>query len=263
MCKCDIMAKKIIGGCYSHRPWVLKLWRSKIRSRFNIPQRARQFPGDKQPLRTFVKMSGALAKGIRIELLSIIWMLVEATVSIAAGIAACSALLTAFGIDSVIELITAGVLLWRLSKEAVSNDAPATARAERFARWVVALALGLLCLYVLATSLYGLYAHILPGHSPTGILISLAAVVGMPWLAGQKKRIAQEINSKALTGDAACSIVCAYMAGTVLLGLVLNYLFHWWWAEHIAGLLFLYWLVKETKEAFDTLRKKQVSCGCC
>ena len=210
-----------------------------------------------------MNMQKPLFQGIRIEIISIIWMVVEAIVSIAAGIAACSALLTAFGIDSVIELVTAGTLLWRLYKEVGNNNVQEVAKAERVAHWVVAIALALLCLYVLGTSLYGLIAHVQPENSIPGIAISLLAVIGMPYLASQKKRIAKEINSKALAGDAACSIVCAYMAGCVLVGLVLNYLFHWWWAEHVAGLLFLYWLFKETKEAFETVQKKQHSCGCC
>ena len=189
-------------------------------------------------------------------------MVIEAIVAITVGIAARSALLTAFGIDSIIELITAGTLIWRLSKEK-GSDATEVARSERMAHWVVAIALALLCLYVLAASCYGLYVHQQPENSTAGIVISLIAVVGMPYLAYQKRVIAKEISSKALAGDAACSIVCAYMAGAVLAGLLLNYLFHWWWAEHVAGLLFLYWLLKETKEAFDVVRKKQTSCGCC
>lgn len=208
-------------------------------------------------------MQKALNKGIQIEVVSIVWMVAEAVVSIASGIAAGSALLTAFGIDSVIELVSAGALVWRLNKEAKHTNAQEAAKAERAAHWVVAVSLGLLCLYVLGASLYGLAAHLQPENSVPGIVISLIAVIGMPYLAWQKKRIAKEINSRALAGDAACSIVCAYMAGCVLAGLVLNNLFHWWWAEHIAGMLFLYWLFKETKEAFDILRKKEPSCGCC
>jgi divalent metal cation (Fe/Co/Zn/Cd) transporter len=184
-------------------------------------------------------MQKPLIKGIQIETISIVWMVIEAIVSIGAGIAACSALLTAFGIDSVIELVTAGALIWRLYKEVGNNDIQEVAKAERVAHWVVAIALALLCLYVLGTSLYGLVGHIQPENSIPGIGISLLAVIGMPFLAWQKKRIAKEINSPALAGDAACSIVCAYMAGTVLVGLVPNYLFRWWWAEHVAGLLFL------------------------
>ncbi len=206
-------------------------------------------------------MNGIVRKGIRIETISIIWMIIEALVSIIAGVAAASMLLTAFGIDSIIELISAGALLWRLQTESEGASLHKVERAERLAQWVVAIALGLLCCYVLVTSVYGIIVHIRPDNSLAGIIVSLIAVVGMPYLAKRKKNIAGEIGSKALEGDAACSIVCAYMAGTVLVGLGLNLLFQWWWAEYIAALLFLYWLFQETREAFMMLRKKSV-CRC-
>ena len=113
-----------------------------------------------------------LIKGIQIEVISIVWMVAEAIASIVAGIAAGSALLTAFGIDSVIELVTAGVLVWRLYKEVGSNDVHKVVKAERIAHWVVVIALALLCLYVLGTSLYGLYYHIQPENSIPGIAIT-------------------------------------------------------------------------------------------
>lgn len=79
----------------------------------------------------------------------------------------------------------------------------------------------------------------------------------MPWFAMTKRRIAENIHSGALQGDATNSLTCAYMAGTVLLGLALNALFHWWWAEHIAALLFLVWLVRETRETLEKARNGQ------
>jgi divalent metal cation (Fe/Co/Zn/Cd) transporter len=197
-----------------------------------------------------------LHSGVRIEIVTVIWMTIEAVVSIGAGILASSALLTAFGIDSVIELMTGGVLLWRLQVEAQGSHRAHVVQAERRAHWIVAMALALLCLYVLATSIYGLIGYVVPESSFAGIGISLLAVLGMPFLAQEKKRVAKAINSKALAGDEACSIVCAYLAGTVLVGLLLNTLFQWWWAEHVAGLFFLYWLFGETKEAFEEIRKR-------
>lgn len=193
-------------------------------------------------------------KGIRIEVFTILWMVVEAAVSIGAGILAGSALLTAFGIDSVIELVSGGILLWRLRVEARGNDTEQIERAERQAAWVVGVSLALLCLYVLVTALYGLLTGARPEASPVGIAISAAAVLVMPWLAVTKRRIAEHLHSGALRGDAASSMSCAYMAGTVLVGLVLNTLVHWWWAEDIAALLFLFWLVQETREALQEAR---------
>jgi divalent metal cation (Fe/Co/Zn/Cd) transporter len=193
-------------------------------------------------------------KGIRIEVFTILWMVVEAAVSIGAGILAGSALLTAFGIDSVIELVSGGILLWRLRVEARGNDTEKIERAERQAAGVVGVSLALLCLYVLVTALYGLLTRAKPESSPAGIAIAAAAVLVMPWLAVTKRRMAAHLHSGALRADAASSMTCAYMAGTVLVGLVLNTLVHWWWAEDIAALLFLFWLVQETREALEEAR---------
>jgi divalent metal cation (Fe/Co/Zn/Cd) transporter len=182
-------------------------------------------------------------------------MVIEAAVSLGAGIVAGSILLTAFGIDSVIELISGSILLWRLSTEANGGDAERVERAEQKAAWVVAITLGLLCLYVLVSAIYGLATQSKPESSPVGIGISLAAVLVMPYLAFSKRRIARRIGSDALRGDAAESLTCGYMAGTVLVGLLLNAVFHWWWAEDLAALGFLFWLLGETREALEEARE--------
>lgn len=192
--------------------------------------------------------------GIRIEIISIIWMIIEMAVSIGAGIAAKSILLTAFGIDSLIELISGGILLWRLHTESRGGDVERVEQAEHRAEWIVAVTLAFLCVYVFVSAVYGLIAHSKPESTLLGIGISAAAVLIMPYLAFVKRRISNQIHSEALAGDAVESITCAYMAGTVLIGLALNALFGWWWAEHIAALLFLVWLARETREAFEEAR---------
>lgn len=192
--------------------------------------------------------------GVRIETFTIIWMVIEAIVSIGAGIIAGSALLTAFGLDSVIELISGAILLWRLLVEANSGDIERVERSEHRAAWVVGISLALLCLYVFLTAIYGLVTHAKPESSPVGIAISIAAVLVMPWLAVTKRRIAKRIDSGALRGDAASSLTCGYMAAAVLVGLALNALFHWWWAEDLAALVFLFWLFQETREALEEAR---------
>jgi divalent metal cation (Fe/Co/Zn/Cd) transporter len=191
---------------------------------------------------------------VRIEIFTLIWMIVEAVVSVVAGVVAGSLLLTAFGIDSVIELISGAILLWRLSVEARGGNAERVERAEGRAAWVVAAALALLCLYVLASAIYGLVARAKPESSPVGIAVSAAAVVVMPWLAWTKRRLAVRLDSGALRGDAASSLTCGYMAATVLVGLVLNALLGWWWAEDAAALVFLFWLAGETREALEEAR---------
>lgn len=194
-------------------------------------------------------------RGVRIEVITVIWMVIEAAVSIGAGIVAHSILLIAFGIDSIIELISGGVLLWRLSAEAAGGDVERVEHIEHRAAWLVAVTLALLCVYVLGTSIYGLVTQAKPESSLVGIAVSLAAVVIMPWLGISKRRIAGRIDSDALRGDAAETFTCAYMAATVLVGLALNALFHWWWAEYIAALVFLFWLVGETREAIEEARE--------
>src|SRR5438132_13530580 len=110
-------------------------------------------------------------------------MTVEAIVSIGAGLLARSLLLTAFGLDSVIELITGSILLWRLRVEARGASPEGVEAAERRAQLVTVVALVLLCLYVLATAGVDLLGVTRSEGSTIGILISLAAVVVMPWLA--------------------------------------------------------------------------------
>jgi divalent metal cation (Fe/Co/Zn/Cd) transporter len=194
--------------------------------------------------------------GVRIEYFTVAWMVVEAVVSIGAGVLAGSLLLVAFGLDSVIELVSGGILLWRLRVEARGSTLERVERAERRAAWVVAVSLALLCLYVLVSAGYGLLTQGKPDSSPVGIAIALAAVLVMPGLGIAKRRIAARIDSGALRGDAASSFTCGYMAATVLVGLVLNALFHWWWAEDVAALVFLVWLGLETREALEEARER-------
>jgi divalent metal cation (Fe/Co/Zn/Cd) transporter len=189
--------------------------------------------------------------GIRIEVLTVIWMVIEGVVSIGAGIIAGSALLVAFGIDSVIELVSGATLLWRLNVEAHGGDRERVERAERRAAWIVAVLLALLCLYVPVTAIYGLVTRAQPEGSLVGIVIAAAAAILMPWLGIAKRRLAADLDSGALRGDAASSFTCGYMAAAVLVGVGLNALFHWWWVEPVASLVFLFWLVGETREAFE------------
>ncbi len=193
--------------------------------------------------------------GIRVEVFTVLWMIVEAAVSIGAGVRASSALLVAFGVDSVIELVSGAILLWRLSVEARGETTEQVERAEHRAAWVVAVSLALLCVYVLATAVYGLLARSHPDSSLSGMAISIAALVVMPGLGLTKRRLATRLDSAALRGDADSAFTCGYMAGAVLLGVGANGLFHWWWAEDVASLLFLFWLVGETREALEEARE--------
>jgi divalent metal cation (Fe/Co/Zn/Cd) transporter len=189
-------------------------------------------------------------------------MLVEAAVAIGAGIAAHSVLLLAFGIDSVIELASGAILLWRLATEARGDSLERVEWAERLASWGVGIALVLLCVYVLASGIAGLLVHNQPERSPIGIGLAVAALLVMPLLAQRKRMLAERLSSPALRGDAACSITCAYMAATLLFGLALNALFGWWWADSLAALALLVWLVPEARETLESARAGRGGCAC-
>ncbi len=200
--------------------------------------------------------------GVRVEMVTVVWMVIEAVVAIGAGVLAASVLLTAFGIDSVIELVTGGALLWRLATEARGGDLARVERAENRAAWVTGIGLVALCLYVVASVAFGLLTHSKPEGSPVGIGLSIAALVIMPILAWRKRTIAARIDSAALRGDAACSLTCAYMAGALLVGLALNAAFQWWWADSVAALGLLYWLIPEAREALEGARAGRGGCSC-
>jgi divalent metal cation (Fe/Co/Zn/Cd) transporter len=203
-----------------------------------------------------------LRAGVRIELVTIVWMLAEMAVALAAGLIAGSVLLVAFGVDSLIELVTGGVLLWRLAAEARNGSLKRVERVERRAAWVTAVALALLCAYVLVSAGLGLARSAHPTESPLGIGVAGAAVVVMPLLALIKRRLAHRLGSAALRGDAACSVTCAYMASTVIIGLALNAALGWWWADSVAALALLYWLGRETCEALRAARAGSSGCSC-
>lgn len=202
-----------------------------------------------------------LKQALFIETITIAWMVVEGAVSLTAGIRASSVSLIAFGIDSLIELISAGFLLWRLQVEFQSKSGEAD-RAERIAGWGTAGALTALCLYIVAEAIMG-FMHQTPSEaSPIGIVIAVAAVLLMPWLAARKRKLAVELPSSALRADAACSITCAYLAAALLVGLVITAATGWWWIDTVITLLFLYWLIPETLEAIEGARSGRISCQC-
>ena len=191
-----------------------------------------------------ISRAAAVNRGVRLEVVTIAWMLVEAAVALGAGIVARSVLLTAFGADSVIELLS-GIALYRRLRGR-STEAAATR--------VSAILLVALCVYVLLSSAVGLVLRVVPEGSITGIAIAAAAVVAMPLLARAKGRVNQVLDSPSLRADIAESISCAYLAAVTLAGLAVSLLTGWWWAQYAAALLLLIWLVPESREALDGWR---------
>lgn len=205
---------------------------------------------------------GQVRIGVWIEVVSLLWMVIEASVAIGVGFATHSVSLQGFGIDSVIELLTGGVLLWRLSLEQRGGSLQAVEQAERRAAWVVALSLFALALYIVGDSVYSLLTKSHAESSSLGIGLAIAAAIIMPLLWQSKLRVARRIGSAALKADAACSVTCAYMSFALLVGLLLNAIFGWWWADSLAALALVYFIVQEGREALHEARTGE-TCTCC
>jgi divalent metal cation (Fe/Co/Zn/Cd) transporter len=196
----------------------------------------------------------AVRAGLRLEILTVAWMAAEAVLAIGAGIAARSVLLTAFGFDSVIELLSGVTLLWRLSSETRGGGASGMERIERRATVISAALLVVLSAYLVLVGLGGLVARLHPAGSALGVAVAAAAVLVMPILAWRKRRVNAALGSAALRADIAETITCAYMAAATLAGAGLNLLFGLWWAEYAAALALLVFVVLETREAVEAAR---------
>jgi divalent metal cation (Fe/Co/Zn/Cd) transporter len=197
--------------------------------------------------------SRVLHKALRLEIVTILWMVIEAGASIVAGIGARSLLLVAFGIDSGIELISGIVLFWRLKTESVGGLAgvETSEKIERKASRIGGWLLYLLSAYVIIQAAYGLISHHSADKSWLGIAIAIVAAGGMPFLAKAKLRIADQIGSRALRADAMETLTCGYLAWVLLAGLLTNAFVHWWWIDSVASLAIVPLLLREAKEALS------------
>ena len=201
-----------------------------------------------------VTRAAAVRRGVRLEVVTVGWMVAEAVIAIGAGIAAKSVLLTAFGFDAVVELLSGIVLLQLLATEAGGADIGRVERLERTTTRISAGLLVLLCAYVVLTSIAGLVTGLRPDASAVGLGVAAVALIAMPLLARAKRGVNHVINSTSLRADIAETVTCAYLAAITLAGLGLSTLFGWWWAQYIAALALLIWLVPETREAVEAAR---------
>ena len=198
--------------------------------------------------------AGQVRLGIWIELVAIAWMVIEAVVALSIGFATRSVSLQGFGLDSIVELVAGGVLLWRLLVEQRGDSITHIEAAERRAAWVTAISLFALAIYIVADGAFALVSRTQPEASWWGVGLAIAAAIIMPLLWQGKLRVAKQIKSAALKADAACSVTCAYMSAVLLVGLLLNRFLGWWWADPVAGLALVFFLVREGREAFHEAR---------
>lgn len=185
-----------------------------------------------------------------LEWFTIAWMLVEAVVAIGAAAAASSLLLLAFGIDSLIELASAGVLVWRLSVE-LRHGGKFSEEIERRASRIAGGLLFGLSGYVVAAAAWGLWRHHEASFSAPGLAILLAAIPVMYVLSKRKLALAEKLGSGALRADAFEAIACGWLSFAVVVGLLAQLALAAWWVDSVASLAIAYFLVKEGREAWE------------
>jgi divalent metal cation (Fe/Co/Zn/Cd) transporter len=185
--------------------------------------------------------------------LSLAWMTVEGAVAITAGVVASSIALVGFGLDSAIEGFASLVIVWRFTGRRLFSSV-----AEQRAQRLVAVQFFLLAPYVAFESVRGLASGERPDASWVGIGLAISSVILMPLLGTAKQRLADQLGSAATKGEGRQNMLCAYLAGALLLGLLGNALAGAWWLDPGVGLLIAAVAVKEGREAW-----RGEGCACC
>lgn len=175
--------------------------------------------------------------------ITIAYNLIEAVVAIAAGSIASSAALVGFGLDSTIEVLSAAAVAWQFTRRDPERWEKPTLR-------VIAIAFFALAVYVTATSVLALVTAERPEHSTIGIVLTAVSVVVMPFLSFAERRAGREAGSATAVADSKQTLICTYLSAAVLVGLVANSLFGWWWADAVAGLVIAAFAVREGVEAW-------------
>src|ERR1039457_3964422 len=189
-----------------------------------------------------IDRASAVRRGKRLEYATVAYNSVEALIGIGAGLVAGSIALAGFGFDSVIEVTSGAVLLWRLRADV---DPARREHGEAVSVRIVGICFFVLALYIAYDSVRMLLLRESPERSLPGIVLAIASLVVMPILARAKRRVARMIASNALAADARETELCMYLSAILLGGLILNATFDWWWADPAAGLLMIPIIVRE------------------
>jgi divalent metal cation (Fe/Co/Zn/Cd) transporter len=183
-----------------------------------------------------------LRRGRRLEVFTVAWNSAEGVISIAFALLAGSVALIGFGIDSLIEMSSGLVLLWRLQTR---RDMESAERAETIALRLVGFSFIALALYIAFESVSALWRQDPPAASLGGIVIAVLSLIVMPILARAKRRVAAAIDSRALHADSIQTDICMVLSAILLLGLGLNAALGWWWADPVAGVAMVPLIARE------------------
>lgn len=196
-----------------------------------------------------------LRRGVRLAIATISYNGLEGIIAIAAGLNAGSVALTGFGVDSIVEVTSAVIVGWRLHHELIASavdDAGRAAKIERRAARAAGALLLLLAAYLVMDAGRRLAGYgERPDTSTLGLILTLVSMLLMPLLAMAKLRTAGALGSRALRADAYETIACVWLSVTTFAGLAVNALLGWWWADPIAALLLVPFIVREGWEAWN------------
>ncbi|HEY9502277.1 MAG TPA: cation transporter [Pyrinomonadaceae bacterium] len=181
-------------------------------------------------------------RGRYLEYFTIGYNSLEGLIAVAAGLLAGSIALVGFGFDSLIEVTSGAVLLWRLHADL---DEERRERVEAISLRIVGACFVLLAIYVSYDSVKSLITREAPQESIVGIVLAAASLIVMPLLVRAKRKVARGIKSAALMADSKQTELCTYLSAILLAGLLLNALLGWWWADPVAALVMVPIIVKE------------------
>jgi divalent metal cation (Fe/Co/Zn/Cd) transporter len=201
------------------------------------------------PTKPAVDRGPLIRAALRLEWLTIGWMVIEAVVATAAGIASGSLVLVAFGLDSVIELISAGVLMWRLAVELRDGHA-FSENAERIAGRIGGALLMTLAAYVVIAAGWNLWAGHAEAFSWPGFIVTLLAIPIMRYLARRKIALADQLGSRALRADAMEAVTCGWLSVVAVVSLGAQAVSGVWWIDSVGSLAIVWLLVREGREAW-------------
>jgi cation diffusion facilitator family transporter len=185
-------------------------------------------------------------RGRWLEYFTIGYNSLEGLIAVGAGLMAGSIALVGFGFDSLIEVTSGTVLLWRLRADV---DEARRERVEAISLRIVGVCFVVLAVYVTYDSVKSLIKREAPEESLVGIILAAVSLVVMPLLVRAKRNVARGINSGALMADSKQTELCTYLSAILLGGLLLNALLGWWWADPVAALIMVPIIVKEGIEA--------------
>ncbi len=194
--------------------------------------------------------SRLIKKALLLSYLTVGYNIVEGTVSIFAGVLAGSIALVGFGLDSFVESLSGGVMVWRFRNYGKMSEEEEE-RIEKRAIKLIAFTFFILGVYVLYESFKKLYLREIPEPSLLGIIIALVSIITMPLLFYMKYKTGKSMNSRSLIADSKETLACAFLSLSLLIGLGFNYLYGYWQADPIVGLIIVVYLIKE---GYSTLR---------